>query len=90
MNCVYSEYRKWLESAEANMRMRLPGWNVELREHRPGTFELYLGKPLNADGGDKVFYLTKEQVDYIACSMNFNLIDLLGFDPLVCKSPLGA
>ena len=89
MKEVYREYRRWLEDAEINIRMRLPGWNVELREHRPGTFELYLGKPLSEKGGDKIFYLTKEQVDYIASSKNFSLMDTLGFDAFG-KGPLGA
>ena len=85
MEDPYRSYRKWLERIECKIRMRLPGWNVEIREHRPGSFEIMIGKP-DQCGGEKLFYLTREQLDRIEESENFTFCCLKEFEEFLKKS----
>ena len=89
MEHPYKAYRNWLDAAEANVRMRLVGWNVELHERKKGTFELVLGRPLHECGAETKVFLTVQQVDEIAKDVLFNLEDVLEF-AIDKRGPLGA
>ena len=58
---AYAQYRKMADTAEAEIRRRLPCWQVEIREHRSGSFEVLLCPPHSEPRQAKVFYLTPEQ-----------------------------
>ena len=91
-NETYRKYRKWLDAAEAKMRIELPGWNVEIREHRKGTFEMYLGAPANFKKGDKTFYITEEDIDTIINSPRVDFDEMFAtgvWENHFGKSPLG-
>ncbi len=89
MEHPYKAYRHWLDAAEANIRMRLVGWNVELHERKKGTFELVLGRPLREGGAETKVFLTVQQVDEIARDVLFKLEDVLEF-AIDERGPLGA
>lgn len=59
---AYRQYRKMADLAETEIRKRLPCWQVEIREHRCGSFEVLLCPPHSEPRQAKVFYLTPKQV----------------------------
>ena len=82
MSCIYKEYRRWIGKAEANIRMRLPGCNVEISEHRPGAFVASIGRPCVGNGIQKKFYLSLEQIMKLA-EGSLDLKEVLG--PNFCQ-----
>ncbi len=82
---AYRQYRHCLDKAELVLRKWLPGWNIEVREHRKDSFEILLCPPLSRQGNERLFYLSKSQVESILspdfkCGLrNFFGFDLIGF-----------
>jgi len=61
---AYCEYRKAVETAQRALASRLPGWNVEIREHRKDSFEVLVGSPFSPQPvNPMVFYLSLEQIE---------------------------
>lgn len=78
---AYGEYRKEMDRLEIVLSKHLPCWNIEIREHRKGSFELLLVPPLSKGGNEMVFYLNAEQAQSIlAPCFHCSARNFFGFD----------
>jgi hypothetical protein len=102
MNCIYKEYRRWLDGVEAHVRQYLPGWNISLQEHRKGFFCLIMERPFDAVNrfqsaliagsdlqGPHPIYMREDQVEFLETASREEIEDFIK-DFVSLKGPLGA